>query len=358
MPPSSITPYALYVAGAIGAVGLYLLIRPGPAHTRIAGTLIGLAGVALLMSEALRGVANVAGENLPVIPAILGLVAVAGATRMVTHPKPVFAALYFVLVVVSSAGLFLVLQAEFMAFALIIVYAGAILITYMFVLMLAQQSPSDAPAGGGDIEAGSLYDRIPREPLAAIAVGFVLLATLGDVLFSNNSELRQPVQRRVLAEANARRWNELALMPRRLNEVVQQLQPGAVATADDQGRLIRVAQDGTATVRVRTDAGATSFTDLPLPPDALPTNTQSVGLSLVSRFPASLELASVILLMAMFGAVVLARKQIELGEDERREAAGMRRLSIEEADFPGGATSPGEELASIGASTGSRGGRS
>jgi NADH:ubiquinone oxidoreductase subunit 6 (subunit J) len=39
-------------------------------------------------------------------------------------------------VVIASAGLLLLLEAEFMAFALIIVYAGAILITYMFVLIL------------------------------------------------------------------------------------------------------------------------------------------------------------------------------------------------------------------------------
>jgi hypothetical protein len=40
--------------------------------------------------------------------------------------------------------------------------------------------------------------------------------------------------------------------------------------------------------------------------------------------------------MAMFGAVVLARKQIELGEDEVREAAGMRRLAFhsEDAEHP------------------------
>ena len=35
------------------------------------------------------------------------------------------------------------------------------------------------------------------------------------------------------------------------------------------------------------------------------------------------------LLMALFGAVILARKQIELGEDERRGLAGMRRLTVE-----------------------------
>ena len=53
----------------------------------------------------------------------------------------------------------------------------------------------------------------------------------------------------------------------------------------------------------------------------------------------SLEVAGVILLMAMFGAVVLARRQIDLGEDELRVAAGMTPLlEDEESDFAGGSS--------------------
>ncbi len=53
-----------------------------------------------------------------------------------------------------------------------------------------------------------------------------------------------------------------------------------------------------------------------------------MGLALVADFPVSLELAGVILLLAMFGAVVFARRQIELSEDEIREAAGLPRLAF------------------------------
>ena len=53
-----------------------------------------------------------------------------------------------------------------MAFALIIVYAGAILITYMFVLMLAQQAPDPEHPS-----AQPAYDRLPREPMAAVVAG-------------------------------------------------------------------------------------------------------------------------------------------------------------------------------------------
>jgi NADH-quinone oxidoreductase subunit J len=326
---SLLAPYGLYLAGAIGAVGLFLLLRPpgrrGDLPLRAAGALIGTAGLGLLIVGVLRRLPVL--DGLPVFPVLLGIIAVASATRMVTHQKPVFAALYFVLVVVSSAGLFLTLHAEFMAFALIIVYAGAILITYMFVLMLAQQTPS-----GGDVEGGTQYDRLPREPLSAICVGFVLMASLLDAFFLASPELREPVPQSVVARATAAQWDELDMMPKRLERQVRLIEPATTEIVQGpDGRRIRVADDGRAFVTVTVE-GAVGPRELELPASAMPTNTQNVGLALVARFPASLELASVILLMAMFGAVVLARKQIELGEDERRDAAGLRRLSMDDGD--------------------------
>ncbi len=51
------------------------------------------------------------------------------------------------------------------------------------------------------------------------------------------------------------------------------------------------------------------------PMSALPENVERVGLALVADFPVSLELAGVILLMAMYGAVIFARRQIEVSEE-------------------------------------------
>ena len=101
-----------------------------------------------------------------------------GALRVITHPRPVYAALYFILTVLASAGLFLLLSAEFMAFALVIVYAGAILITYLFVIMLATQAPEE-----GHEEVLAEYDTAAREPIAATVVGFVLLGALTVMMF-------------------------------------------------------------------------------------------------------------------------------------------------------------------------------
>ena len=108
-----------------------------------------------------------------------------GAVRVITHPRPVYSALYFVLTVFASAGLFVLLQAEFMAAALVLIYAGAILITYVFVIMLASQtSPS-----GSSSNFVSEYDAVSREPVIAAVVGFAMMGILLFVIFDRAGNL-------------------------------------------------------------------------------------------------------------------------------------------------------------------------
>jgi NADH-quinone oxidoreductase subunit J len=74
--------------------------------------------------------------------------AIGAGVMMITQKNPVHAALSFALVVLSSCGLFLLQAAPFLMAATIIVYAGAIVVTFLFVIMLAQP------------EGHSAYDRI------------------------------------------------------------------------------------------------------------------------------------------------------------------------------------------------------
>ena len=102
--------------------------------------------------------------------------------------------------------------------------------------------------------------------------------------------------------------------------------------ADSAVETLGYAPDGeTAVLRYQTAEGEQKTLEL-VADEHLPNNVQRVGIALVADFPASLELAGIILLMAMFGAVVLARRQIELGEDELREAAGMSQYTLDAAD--------------------------
>src|SRR5262249_57140167 len=92
--------------------------------------------------------------------------AITSGGLLVTQRNPARAALSFALVVLSTCGLFLLLAAPFLMAATTIIYAGAIIVTFLFVIMLAQQT------GISDADARS------REPLLATATGFILLAVL------------------------------------------------------------------------------------------------------------------------------------------------------------------------------------
>ena len=112
-------PTILYTSSLLGAIALYLLLRPGVRSVKVVGALLGLGALVWVVRESVAG----ADERPSLLFVLFSLIAIGAAVRMITHHRPVYAALYFVLVVLSSAGLFLLLEAEFMAFALIIVYA-------------------------------------------------------------------------------------------------------------------------------------------------------------------------------------------------------------------------------------------
>ena len=76
----------------------------------------------------------------------LGSVAIASAVLMVTRRNAVVSALYLVLNFLCLAGLYLTLNAQFIAIIQIIVYAGAIMVLFLFVIMLLNlRQPEAAP---------------------------------------------------------------------------------------------------------------------------------------------------------------------------------------------------------------------
>ena len=121
---------------------------------------------------------------------IFTAIALTAAVRVVTHAKPVYSALYFVLTVFASAGLFVLLEAEFMAAALVIIYAGAILVTYVFVIMLASQATIAGEGTPAMPIAG--YDSHSREPAVAAAIGFMLMGLLLVVILDRADETITP----------------------------------------------------------------------------------------------------------------------------------------------------------------------
>lgn len=320
----------LYLLCAVGAVGVALAMPRRKANPQILGGIIAAAvgGLAILLLG-INTVDTVGAGHLPNIYFyIFALVALGGALRVITHQKPVYAALYFILTIIASAGLFLILSAEFMAFALIIVYAGAILITYLFVIMLATQSPDE-----NDPEVLAGYDLESREPVLAVVAGFLLLGTLLTLTFRGVETLTPPSAAKVAATGNLIRE-----MPKRVEREIREANPELgdfrVLVGEDGAALIdpvaRTAMIKLAVpVRPENDDGVRK---VQLPADLSVRNIEHVGFNLLRDHPGTIEIAGVILLMAMLGAVVLSRKQVQIDEDAKARA--VRQLEAEAASVP------------------------
>lgn len=75
--------------------------------------------------------------NLPaLIFYLLSALTVFAALRVITSRNPVHAALYLVLTFFSTAGIWLLLEAEFLALTLVLVYVGAVMVLFLFVVMM------------------------------------------------------------------------------------------------------------------------------------------------------------------------------------------------------------------------------
>lgn len=84
---------------------------------------------------------------------LFGLIALVSAIVFVTRKSPVAAALWLVMVMFALAALYVMLGAEFVGMMQILVYAGAIMVVFLFVVMLLNPDtrPSSTTfAGSGD----------------------------------------------------------------------------------------------------------------------------------------------------------------------------------------------------------------
>ncbi len=161
---NDMTPYILYSLFAAGAVAVYFRMpRAGESKLGV-GAIFGIASLVGLLAVLHTRIAAPVDSRWYFY--LFSTIAIAAAARVVTHPRPIWSAMYFILVVIAVAALLVLFGAEFVAIAVVIIYAGAILVTYLFVIMLAQQSGSP------------MYDRRAREPFAAVVAGFLITGVI------------------------------------------------------------------------------------------------------------------------------------------------------------------------------------
>jgi len=67
---------------------------------------------------------------------VLATILLVSALRVITTRNPVHAALFLVLAFFTAAGIWLLLQAEFLAIVLVLVYVGAVMVLFLFVVMM------------------------------------------------------------------------------------------------------------------------------------------------------------------------------------------------------------------------------
>jgi NADH-quinone oxidoreductase subunit J len=99
---------------------------------------------------------------------ILALVTLIPATVVVTSKNMVRAALSLVPTFLGVTGLYILLHAEFVAGIQVLIYAGAITVLILFVIMLTE--------GGTGVRVRQITGQVPLAAMAAVWLAFVILA--------------------------------------------------------------------------------------------------------------------------------------------------------------------------------------
>jgi NADH:ubiquinone oxidoreductase subunit 6 (subunit J) len=328
---SALTAAPLFIAAALGMAAVYLLLpRPRPwVFARYAGA--AAAGLALAGAAAYAARTARLDPETFLFYAFAGIAVLSGGV-MITRTNPARAALSFALVILSTTGLFLLQAAPFLMAGTIIVYAGAIVVTFLFVIMLAQpEGPSDA-------------DQRSREPLLSCIAGFFLLTTL---LFVVRETYTTREFDHLSAEVDAARARETlpgirealgdqALFVARLEREVDRLptktpaRDAVRAEADAAGGvwsapspdLARKRLDGLAAaladargqfgrLQPSQQTRLSEFAGTPAnhKPTGLPAeNASALGRTLFSDYLLAVEIAGTLLLIATVGAIAIAQR--------------------------------------------------
>ncbi|MDB5306522.1 MAG: hypothetical protein JWO38_724 [Gemmataceae bacterium] len=186
----------LALAVLLAAVGFFLLLPKPRGRSVAGGTAAVLAAAAVLGAWAHQRFGEPAPDWVGKLLFILFSTGAVGfGTVLVVQRNPARGAIAFAFVILSTCGLFLLLAAPFLMAATIIIYAGAIIVTFLFVLMLS--------AAGGPSDEN---DRT-REPLLGSLAGF---AFVGLILFtlSQTQDSVTPA-----AAADSADWKRLSPLP-------------------------------------------------------------------------------------------------------------------------------------------------
>jgi NADH-quinone oxidoreductase subunit J len=225
---------------------------------------------------------------------VLAVVATLAAIGMVSVKDPVHSALLLVFTLFNLAAVYLLLGAEFLAVVQVLVYAGAIVVLFLFVMMLLQVRP------GPSLYKLRFFQNRFGPVIALVFLVEVLLVTFSASFALNGGKITDPNNTQAAQVAASVRYST----------------EGVVPTADAAGNTV-------------------GGTGIGLHENVTTGHTALLGKELYSTFLYPFEIASLILLIAAIGAIVIARRSLENDKEaETGQTEAERGISLA-APLPG-----------------------
>jgi len=188
--------------------------------------------------------------------------------RVITARNPVHAALYLVLAFFQASGIWMLLKAEFLSIALVLVYVGAVMVLFLFVVMML------------DINIDSIRVGFWKHfPLAA-SVGAVIALELAAVLLGGFRVIEP--QKQVVAQ------------------IISPVAVSAVTAVDAASAPVDSAAIGLNAMPV-SDVGHMVVAQV--------SNTKSLGVLLYTEYLYPVQVAALILLVALIAAIALTLRE-------------------------------------------------
>jgi NADH-quinone oxidoreductase subunit J len=203
---------------------------------------------------------------------VIGSIAVGSAILVVSMRNPVHSALFLLLAFLCVAVLFVIKSAEFVAAVQVLVYAGGIMVLFLFVVMLIN------------------YRHLPEEPvLSKVWLGGVGVGLAVFVLFF--TMVRNGVYADQVPDA-----------AKKLSTVNEHY---LTAHPSDPEKLVKRSRD-------RENR-----------------NSEAVAMALYNKYLVPFEVASLFLLVAMIGAIVIGKRELSAEEEESTPQFIMERAEVE-----------------------------
>jgi NADH-quinone oxidoreductase subunit J len=133
------------------------------------------------------------------------------ALRVITTRNPVHAALHLVLAFFTAAGIWLLLQAEFLAIALILVYVGAVMVLFLFVVMMLDINIDKLREG--------FWEYLPMAGIIGLLMAVEMAMVLGGKYFGATKAVSKPADYSNTAELGRVLYTDY-LLPFELASVV------------------------------------------------------------------------------------------------------------------------------------------